>query len=325
MPGLTAPRFLHRLRRRGVLLLIGASILSVSLLAGCTPRQPHPLPPASQVSFGEGRLWQVDGAGSSSSYVFATLREGDKRLIDLPDAVTTAFETSPTVALTTLRDPLVAEYFYDLEQLKLPEGEDLASLIGARSYGTLTWHMKRSELRPKDNIRPWAFWYSMGGANWGFFDYRSYFDHRYDTVFTIWLASEARRAGKQVLGLLSDQESFDLYNEMPLEQQADLLRLRLDNYSDSTPEVAKVKLYLDGDLATLDALWREYLNGLPPDTARGIDRRLIVDLNHVLVERMIPLMESGPVFVAVDVLSVPGEEGVLRDLERRGYTITRLH
>ena len=125
--------------------------------------------------------------------------------------------------------------------------------------------------------------------------------------------------------MLSDQESFDLYNEMPLEQQADLLRLRLDNYSDSTPEVAKVKLYLDGDLATLDALWREYLNGLPPDTARGIDRRLIVDLNHVLVERMIPLMESGPVFVAVDVLSVPGEEGALRDLERRGYTITRLH
>lgn len=309
-------------RERGLLLPV---VLAVLLPAACTPYQPHPLPPPSPVPFGEGRLWQVDGAGASPSYVFATLREGDKRLIVLPDPVASAFEASPVVALATLRDPLVSDYFYDVEQLKLPEDEDLASLIGARSYGTLTWHMKRSQLKPKDNIKPWVFWLSLGGANWGFFDYRSYFDHRYDTVITIWLASEARRAGKKVLGLMSDEESFDLYNDMPLQQQADLLKLRLSTYSESTPEVAKVQIYLDGDIATLDALWHEHLSGLPPATARGIDERLVKDPNRLMVERMLPLMEAGPTFVAVDVLNLPGEEGILRALERQGYSVTRLH
>jgi hypothetical protein len=308
------------LRRRPLALLLAGL-----LLAACTPRQPHPLPEPPDIPFGQGRLWQVEGAAGEPSYLFAIVRAGDKRLTVLPEAAQSAFDVSDVAAFDTLRDPLTSESFYDVERLKLPEGQTLQDLIGARSFGTLTWHMKRSELRPKDNIKPWAFWLYLGGTNWGFFDYRSYFDHRYDTSFDTWLASEARRSKKEVLGLLSDQESFALYNEMPLEQQADLLKLELERYSESMPEVSKVQIYLDGNLATLDALWREYLSWLPPQSARALDERLVANPNRLMVERMIPLMQKAPTFVAVDALHVPGEQGILRLLEQRGFTVTRLH
>lgn len=305
--------------------LPAAATAVLLLLAACTPHQPYPLPEPSALPFGQGRLWQVGGAAGGPSYLFAIVRAGDKRLTVLPETVQSAFDASDVAAFDTLRDPFTAESFYDVERIKLPEGKSLRNLIGARSFGTLTWHMKRSELRPKDNIKPLAFWLYMGGANWGFFDYRSYFDHRYDTSFDTWLASEARRSGKKVLGLLSDQESFALYDEMPLEQQADLLKLRLQRYSESTPEVPKVQIYLDGDLATLDALWREYLSWLPPATAQALDQRLILGPNRIMVERMLPLMEEGPTFVAVGAGHLPGEEGILRLLEQQGFTVTRLH
>lgn len=307
------------------LLPVGRLCLLALLVAACTPRQPYPLPERPNIPFGQGRLWQVEGTGTKSSYVFAILRTNDKRLMPFPQAIATALQASDMEAFDTVRDPLTAETFYDVEKLKLPEGMSLSDLIGARSFGILTWHMKQSLLRPKDNIKPWVFWLYMGGANWGFFDYDSYFDHRGLYDLDTQMRSDARRAGREVASLLSDQEAFELYNEMPLDLQAELLKLRLDSYSDSTPEVAKVQLYLDGDLALLSALRDEYLASLPPEVARAIRKRLVTDPNRVMVERMAPLFQKAPTFVAVEALHVPGEEGILRLLEQRGYTVTRLH
>ena len=318
---------LHRIgaaarRNSGKLIVLW---LQIGLLAACSPRLPHPLPERPDVAFGQGRLWQIDGAGVEPSYVFALLRARDERLSPLPQAVTAALEATQVEAFDTERDPLTAEFFYDVEKLQLPEGETLYDLIGSRSYGILTWHMKRSQLRPKDNIKPWAFWLSLGGANWGFFDWDSYFDHKGLYELDVLMRSDARRAGRKIVPLLTDKEAFDLYNEMPLPLQVALLKQRLDTYSDETPDVPRVKLYLDGDLAMLDALWNEYLAMLPPDAARALDERLIAAPNRVMVERMVPLMEKGPTFVAVGCLHLLGDGGVLDLLQRRGYTVTRLY
>jgi hypothetical protein len=40
---------------------------------------------------------------------------------------------------------------------------------------------------------------------------------------------------------------------------------------------------------------------------------------------MMPYMEQRSAFVAVGALHLPGEQGVLRLLERQGYRVTRLN
>jgi len=308
--------------RRAVLLAVTA--LPALLLAACTPVKPY-LPEPTQAPFGQGRAWRIDGPGIAASYVFATFDLPDKRVLELPAAAEQAFERSEVVAFDVLIDPYIQAELYDKESSQLTGDETLEELIGARSFGILTWHMKQRQRRPNNRIKPWAMWSYLGGENFGFVDYDFGVDNRSDKNQAHWLEDRAETAGKKVVGLQTDQENFDVYDKMPLDQQADMLKVRLDRYEGLSPQVRKMQLYLDGDLARLDALWREYLSWLQPATAETLDRRMITDRNRLMVERMLPLMQEQSTFVAVGFGHLPGEQGILRLLEQRGFVVTRVY
>ena len=301
-----------------------AILAAALLLTGCTPRQPYVLSERPDIPFGQGRIWQVEGDGIATSYVFGTMHVDDKRVMNLPEAVEAAFAGAEIAAFEVDGDPDAEEAAFDFERIRLPGDETLEDLIGARSFGILRWHLKQRMKRPKNNVKPWVFWEYLGGGNWGFANYDELEPSGHGMVLDRWLQDRARKAGKEVVGLETEQEHFDVYDKIPLDQQADLLKLTLDQYADRKPFVPKVQIYLDGDLATFEGLWREYLSWLPPDTAATVNARLIVNRNRTMVERVLPLMEKGTTFVAVGAAHIAGEEGILRLLEQRGYTVTVL-
>lgn len=305
------------------MLRLVAAAAVLLLVAGCSPRPQHPLPDPSEIVHGQGRFWRVEGDGIAASYILGTFHICDKRLLILPPAAENAFAASQVLAVEDFAG-LYENGVYNVDSLKLPEGESLESLIGARSFGILVWHMERSELRPKDNIKPWAFWLYMGYLNWGFVDYTSYYDHRGDETLGEMLQVRARREQKRVVDLETVRERFDIFDKMPLDAQADMLKVTLDRYAKREPRVPKAQLYLDGDLASLDALWREYLGWHRQETARVLDDRLINGRNPILADRMLSQMREGATFVAIDIRHLPGEKGVLRLLEQKGYSVTRL-
>lgn len=57
--------------------------------------------------------------------------------------------------------------------------------------------------------------------------------------------------------------------------------------------------------------------------AEAFRERLIDDRNHRMAERLIPLLDRR-LFVAVGAGHLPGEQGILRLLEQRGFTATRV-
>lgn len=302
--------------------LCGLLLLVVS---ACTPRQPYPLPERPLIPFGEGRIWQIDREGLPSSYVFGTMHVDDKKIMTLPVEVETAFAASEIAAFELARYPQSSISPFDEEDYQLTGDETLEDLIGSRSFGILRWHMKQRQLRPKNNIKPWVFWEYIGGSSWGFVDYGRLEPSGNDMILDDWLASRARHSGKDVVALETVQEQFDIYDKMPLDQQADMLKVALDRYADADPWVPKVQLYLDGDLAMFDALWQEYLALLEPATAETLDDRLITDRNRVMVERMRPLFRKASTFVAVGAAHMAGDEGILQLLENQGYRVTRLY
>src|SRR3546814_20237176 len=103
-----------------------------------------------------------------------------------------------------------------------------------------------------------------------------------------------------------------------------MLTVTLDRYEGLPPQAPKGQFYLDGDLARLDAVWREYLSWLQPATAATLDARRITDRNEVMVERMLPWMQNQSPFVPVDSLHPPGVKGIFRFLEESVFPLTPL-
>ena len=53
--------------------------------------------------------------------------------------------------------------------------------------------------------------------------------------------------------------------------------------------------------------------------------RLLTRRNERMVQRMQPRLKEGNAFIAVGALHLPGEEGLLKKLADRGYTITTVY
>lgn len=307
-------------RRLTIAILLG---LPAFLLAACTPAKPF-IPEASQVPFGQGRIWQVEAAGFETSYVFAAYDLPDKRALALPQAAETAFQEAEVLAFEGLGDPYIQAEIYKAENLELTGDQTLRELIGSRSFGILSWHMNRRQLAPNNKAKPWVMWFYLGGENFGFTEHDGFYQNRADQTQVAWLEDRAAKAEKDVVGLQTDREYFDIYDKMPLDQQADMLRVRLDRYAERPIRTPKASFYVDGDLARLNALWQEYLSWLEPATARTLDDNMVNNRNRSMVERMLPLMREQPTFVAVGALHLPGEMGILRLLEQQGFTVVPL-
>lgn len=318
---------LHRIgavarRNSGKLVVL---CLQIGLLAACAHPEAPPLPPRVDIPHGQGRIWQIDREGLPSSYVFGTLHVTDPRVRSLPVEVGNAFRRSQIAAFEVVDDPdREEEDDFGIDRVKLPEGTTLRSLIGAHAYGQLTSIMQgRGYYKPRNDLKPWVFWDYLGGP-WGTFYGNDRKSSPENEILDDWLERRAREDHKEVVGLETVEESFAIFDEMPMKTQVALLQASLENYHDYTFGVPRVKFYLDGDLAQLRALWEERLSWLDPETARVLDDRLLNDRNRKMVARMIPLMEKASTFVGVGAAHMAGEQGILRLLEQEGFTVTRL-
>lgn len=310
------------LRRRSALLAL--AVLPALLLTACATGEPPPLPQRVDMPHGKGRLWKVEGEGIETSYLFGTMHVTDPRVLDVPFAVRRAIDGADIAAFEIARAPGVEATDFGEDRFKLPEDTSLRSLIGARAWGQLvTIYKGRGYWRPRSDIKPWVFWDIIGGA-WGTFYGNDRQEDPDQPILDDWLEQRARDAGKEVIGLETDEEHFAVFDGMPMDIQVALLQSTLDNYYQHTYGVPRIQIYLEGDLALSRALWEESLSWLDPEAARVLDDRLIHDRNRILVDRALPLMQRGSTFVGVGAAHMGGERGMLHLLEQRGYKVTRV-
>jgi uncharacterized protein YbaP (TraB family) len=65
--------------------------------------------------------------------------------------------------------------------------------------------------------------------------------------------------------------------------------------------------------------------GFDPELVETFTTNLLDTRNTRMIERMQPQLAEGGAFVAVGALHLPGENGILKHLEDRGYRLTRLY
>jgi uncharacterized protein YbaP (TraB family) len=84
---------------------------------------------------------------------------------------------------------------------------------------------------------------------------------------------------------------------------------------------AMIEAYAAHDLDALSHLGLRHAGG---DRQTFIDA-LLWQRNARMVERLLPVLETGRAFIAVGALHLPGERGLLGLLARRGYALEALY
>ncbi len=298
-------------------------------LAGCGTYEPitlpnwqeEPLPEAVAVPFGQGRIWMAELPGQEPSYLFGTIHLTDPRIFTLPDAAETAFAKARYVAFETAIDDELSEEEARVH-IELPEDTDLETVIGAETYAELMrlFIFRVLKFDRFDRMQPWLVTMLVG-------DQETATDIRHQKdklLLDDWLQQRALDAGKEVVPLETAQQQLTVFSGMAMADQVSMLRSAIDHYDGPRVKVQEVRLYLDGNLDQSFALWDRFLGHLEPAVAQRFNARLLTDRNRQMTARLAGLFAQGPTFVAVGAMHMPGEEGILRMLEQRGYTVTRL-
>ena len=266
--------------------------------------------------FDRGLLWKIEKPGQPAGYLFGTVHIPDERLLDFSPAMLGALKAAEQVATEIAMD--MANLQKLMMAMVYTDGRTLESVAGKQLYGDTIALM--GKLGMPENVaqymKPWAAMTML------------IVPPGRDVVpmdMVIYLA--AGQAGKKQAALETIEEQVALFETESLEHQVLMLRDVVSNIDKVAALTQRmVRAYMDRNLGELSALSaNEDLSS--SEEMRSLNRkmkeRMIERRNVLMADRMEPLLRGASTFVAVGALHLPGANGLLQLLERRGYRVTR--
>jgi len=264
----------------------------------------------------KGLLWKIQSKSlSSESYLFGTMHSEDPRIAKIDGPVKQAFDQSPHFVLEVELDKVSTQAV--LGQMYYTSGERLEHVLGKSLYKQALAAMEKRGMPEKmvSIMKPWAVFMilNMPEAETGeFLDALMY--------------KTAKASGKKVTGLETLQEQVDVFDQMKMATQKELLRSTLEHQNDMDKIMDEtIETYLTRDLDNILALNDKYLKLLSPEVGNIFTQRLLLDRNKRMTKRMLPLLKQGKTFIAVGALHLPGKEGIINLLAEQGYQLTPIH
>jgi uncharacterized protein YbaP (TraB family) len=276
---------------------------------------------ADTLPYGQGLLWKVEPPGGEASYVFGTMHLTDARVVATPQPVVDALAASKEAAFEVVFDE--QSMMKTMAAMFLTDGRTLQGIIGPEMFQVAV-QVAAAYGMPAEGVnffKPWALTVTF-----------SMTPDEIQAVGTgappldMLLQRQAAELGKPLHGLETAGEQLDVFDRMPESQQLALLEVTLAHHAELEDYTeAMIEDYLARDLDGIVALAYEQMNGLDAALIEGFFTRMVDVRNERMVERMTGLLASGSTFVAVGALHLPGEGGILRLLEQRGYRLTRVY
>lgn len=281
-----------------------------SELPGASPAQPETLSAQGDSSL----FWALARDGEPVGYLLGTIHSEDPRVLDFAESFSEQLSANQTFAMEMVPDlPTLTRL---TEYMQYQDGTTLEARIGAERFARLQTALSDYRV-PADWIARMKVWAAMMTLSvpppqTGFF-------------MDFSLSLRAAGAGLEVVGLETLEQQLSFLEAMPMKQQLALLDQALDEYDRvEAVHTQMVDSYLAGDLQTLVSQTEEQLRDLDPEARsyfmeQGIDAR-----NRRMLQALLPLLEAGPVFVAVGALHLAGASGLIAGLRSAGYELTPL-
>lgn len=259
-------------------------------------------------------FWSISKDREAAGYLLGTIHSEDPRVLDFSEPFIEQLTSNRFFAMEMVPDfPTLARL---TEYMHYQDGTQLVDVIGAERFGKLEAILAGYQV-PRDWVTRMKVWAAMMTLSVpppksGFF-------------MDFSLSLRASGAGMKVVGLETLEQQLSFLEDMPDEQQLQLLDQALQEYREVERVHAEmVDSYLGGDLTALESLAEQQMGELSPETRdyfmqQGIDVR-----NLRMVDTLLTHLDEGTVFVAVGALHLPGEQGLISLLRNKGFELKPL-
>lgn len=253
-------------------------------------------------------LWKISGKNlKEASYLFGTIHITDERVFQFDSVFNKAFNSCDAYAMELLLDEIdkediakamllkkgvVQDYMNDEEEHILDSVLQVKTGVGLFIYQKMKPFFIYSQLLQAEMSK------DMGEA------------------LDMHLLTRAKNDGKITLGIEKPSEQFAAIDQMSIEEQLGLIFKHIAE--DESPENDMDKMieaYLAADL--------DYLLELLADTTlpEKFNQAFLIDRNKVMSKRIIKYSKNQSTFHAIGAAHLPGQEGVINLLRKKGYTV----
>jgi uncharacterized protein len=264
-----------------------------------------------------GLLWQIDKPGSTPSYLLGTIHSEDQRVIQLPDAISSRFEKADSVSLELLMD--IPTILKSTKAMFFQGDESLDQIIDKALFDKIVTIMQKYQMPPMmvKKFKPWAVVATFSTP-----------PPKTGTFLDLQLYKKAQALGIRTYGLEKVEEQLAVFERLSLKQQISLLKDTM-KYIDEMPTIFNKlhELYLKRNLTALMEFSIEYMRKSSEDKALidSFYEGIVDKRNITMVKRMEKRLKEGNAFIAVGALHLPGKNGILNLLQKRGYQVSAVY
>ena len=271
-------------------------------------------------------LWKVSGNGlDKPSYLFGTYHLASLGIKDsiaaLPQVQQDVQQVYGEIIMADMMKPETLMKMQ--QQMMLPADTTLKSLFTPEEFETISQAVKeymQVDIALLDRMKPAALSQQLTVL--------FYLKHtpgynpqeQLDASFQ----QDATKAGKKVGGLETVQSQMDILFNKPLRRQAEDLYCFLSNPAKAERQAKElIAAYAAQNLDTVLRLLEEK-EGTKCDPTPEEMAQLLYDRNHNWVGQMPDIMQTASTLFVIGAGHLPGEQGLIKLLQGKGYTVEPL-
>lgn len=258
-------------------------------------------------------LWKISGLGlSQPSYLFGTMHVLCSDDATLSDSLLKAISNCDEVYFEIDLDDM-GGLLSSLQYMRMNDGRKLSDLLSKEDYEKVKHYFEtHSSLIPfsmLERFKPLLISSLIEEDG---------MDCKTTDAMEMVIMKEAHNKDKKINGLETAQFQAGLFDSIPYEKQAEDLVKSIDSVSENKKMTAElVEVYKKQELDKIDELTR---NGDP--SIGGYLDLLLYGRNRKWVEELQTILPKKSILMAVGAGHLPGEQGVINLLRKKGYTVS---
>ena len=262
-------------------------------------------------------LWRVTGNGlENPSYLFGTHHLIDSEKVPaLQKALTFVNEVDAVVNEIDMSDMQALQM--KIMQGAMMQGKTIKDLVSAEDYILLNAAFK--ELLGVGLDQLGAFKPAMLTTMYSVVQYsKAKKLTKEPEALDIIIQKAGKKANKEIVALETADEQIEvLFNSLTLEKQAEILVKSVKEKEKGIEQMQKLdEAYLAGDLKKMEELYSE-----DEDMTEEYKKALVDTRNLKWISKLNKLFETKSGVVAVGCLHLVGETGLIKQLEKNGFSV----